>query len=344
MKKLILMPLWILQIFTQTKSFKKNLLLGNRWLNRMGLHVLRLILAHSVMRWRMFLLSGGIRAEHKQMFFRDGYILITDFLDQDQAMRLRSEIQNADGEVRECIQGDTLTHRIMLDRETLDKLPECRTALDHPYLLKLLKFASGKNRPPVSFIQTIKNHYVNGDPDPQKNLHSDTFHPTMKSWYFIDDVDETNGPFTYVPGSHRLTLARLKWEYHKSIQISEGADRYSANGSLRLTGEDAAAMSLAPAQSLKVPANTLVIANTHGFHCRGEASERSTRSELWTISRTSPFNPFPGIDTPWFNDLQVRALDAWRRYEDRKAGQRGNMSSWHVVKARNTIAGEGEQG
>ena len=337
MKKLLMLPVWLVQIFTQTKSFTRNPVLGNTLLNRLGLHVARIVLAHSIMRLRMLMLSRGVSKQHRQSYFNNGYILIPDFLTIRAFAELKQEIHLANAEVRECTQGDTLTHRIMLDGNSLPTMPQAGRFLQAPELRKLLKFASGINGQPVSYIQTIKNHFVEGPPDPQKNLHSDTFHPTMKSWYFVDDVDERNGPFTYVPGSQQLTLARLRWEYRRSIEISEDGDRYSGNGSLRLSAEDAEEMGLPPAQGFKVPANTLVIANTHGFHCRGNASERSTRTELWTISRSNPFNPFPGFDHPWLTSLQNKALHAYRQHCDKKATQRGTVSSWHVIEARNTI-------
>lgn len=337
MKKLLMAPIWVLQIFTQAKSFTRNPVLGSTLLNRMGLHVARITLAHGVMRLRMLLLSRGIEKEYRESYFNDGFILIPDFLSTRAFADLKGEIQKADAEVRECTQGDTLTHRIMLDSHSLPELPRAERFIKDLELKKLLKFASGVNGQPVSYIQTIKNHFVEGPDDPQKNLHSDTFHPTMKSWYFLDDVDERNGPFTYVPGSQRLTLARLRWEYKRSVEISQDGDRYSGNGSLRLSKNDAEEMGLQPARGFKVAANTLVVANTHGFHCRGQASERSTRTELWTISRSNPFNPFPGIDHPALINLQNRVLNAYRKHCDKQAEQRGAVSSWHVIDARNTI-------
>ncbi|PID63792.1 MAG: phytanoyl-CoA dioxygenase [Gammaproteobacteria bacterium] len=338
MKTLLMMPIYLIQVFTQTKSFAKNPVLGNTFLNRCGLHVARVVLAHAVMRFRMFLLSGDVDACQRRAFHRDGFMVIHNFLPAEEFDALKAEIEAADAEVRECVQGDTLTHRIMLDPPTLAAMPATGAVLDKPELRQLLRFAAGRFTPPISYIQTIRNHYTEGAPDPQKNLHSDTFHATMKSWFFIDDVDERNGPFTYVPGSQRLTLSRLRWEYRKSIEISSGSDRYSGNGSLRLTPADAEEMGFPAPKALKVAANTLVVANTHGFHCRGNASERSTRTELWTISRNSPFNPLPGMDFPLFNRLQYAALDRWRRFLDQRAASKGQQSSWHVIEARNTLA------
>jgi len=246
-------------------------------------------------------------------------------------------VANVNAEVRECTQGDTLTHRILLNEAEQQDMPATATMLASEQYLSLHKFASGKNNRPVSYIQTIKNHFIDGPADPQKNLHSDTFHPTMKSWYFLDDCNADNGPFTYLPGSQRLTMARLKWEYRKSITISEQGDRYSSNGSFRATPEDLASMGMGDPVGLSVPANTLVIANTHGFHRRGDAAKRSMRTEIWSISRSNPFNPLPGIDLPALAKLQNKALTWFRSYSDKKAAKRGVQSSWHLIDARNTL-------
>lgn len=337
MKNLLMLPIWFIQLFTQSKSFTKNRIIGNVWLNRAGLHVMRLVLSHTIMRARMLLLSYNIDSDIRRSYFRDGFIVIPEFLSASEFARLDNEIRNADAEVRECTQGDTLTHRIMLDHSTLPDMRECNETLNRRDFVKLNRFASGHFARPIAYIQTIKNHYIDGPPDPQKNLHSDTFHPTTKSWFFFDEVSERNGPFTYIPGSHRLTWKRLLWEYRKSISVSNQGDRYSANGSFRITDSDAKEMGLNPPKAFAVAPNTLVIANTHGFHCRGNATEKSTRTELWTISRSNPFSPFPGVDHPVITRLQNRAVDWWRRHLDKKAETRGGVSSWHIIAARNTV-------
>ena len=41
---------------------------------------------------------------------------------------------------------------------------------------------------------------VDGLSDPQTDLHTDTFHPTVKAWLFLTDVAPETMPFVYVPG------------------------------------------------------------------------------------------------------------------------------------------------
>lgn len=337
MIKLLLLPVWLIQLCTQAKSFKNNPVIGNQMLNRCGLHVLRMVLAHGIMRLRFEMLGRNIDKKLKQAFLKDGFIAIPNVLSADQYNNIKNEVASVNAEVRECKQGDTLTHRILLNETVQKQLPTISAMLSSDSYLSLHKFASGKNTRPVSYIQTIKNHFSDGAADPQKNLHSDTFHPTMKSWYFLDNCDSDNGPFTYVPGSHRLTLARMKWEYEKSVFICNDGDKYSSNGSFRATEKDLKAMGLGGPISLAVPANTLVIANTHGFHRRGDANKRSMRTEIWSMSRSNPFNPLPGFDQPAFAKLQNSALGWYREYCDRKAAKRGAKSSWHVVESRNTL-------
>ncbi len=335
--KLLLLPVWFLQLFTQAKSFKNNPVIGSLVLNRCGLHVVRILLAHSIMRLRFAMLGIGVDKDLKKSFYKDGFMVIENAMSEQRFQQIKNQVKSVDAQVRECRQGDTLTHRILIDEQSQTDLPAVTAMLASKRYLSLHKFASGKNTRPVSYIQTIKNHFVEGPDDPQKNLHSDTFHPTMKSWYFLDDCSSDNGPFTYLPGSHRLSFARLKWEYHKSITIAQQGDKYSSNGSFRATPEDLASMGMGEPVGFSVPANTLVIANTHGLHCRGHAQKRSMRTEIWSISRSNPFNPFPGIDIPVLAQLQNRALTWYREYCDTKAAKKGVQSSWHIIEARNTL-------
>ena len=95
-------------------------------LNRLGLHVARLIAAHALNRLRLFTLAPLVSKDKRTEFSQNGFVVVTNFLPADKFDALRDQLQNCKGEVRECIQGDTLTHRILLDEQNLDKMPACR--------------------------------------------------------------------------------------------------------------------------------------------------------------------------------------------------------------------------
>lgn len=331
---LLLLPLWVLQIFSTAKSFRDGPVIGNPTLNRLGLHVFRMRLAHAVMRLRWWMLAPLVSEEQRQEFHQKGCLVIRNFLPPNHFNLLQQELKRCAGPVRECIQGDTLTLRVLLDAPALRSLPACRALLRRRDFVNLTRFCAGTLRPPMFFIQSVKNAYVPGPADPQKTLHADTFHPTMKAWLFVDDVEEGHAPFTYVPGSHLPTPGRLAWEQEQSIAGSVHKNRYSAKGSLRLDRSALADMGLPQPVALAVPANTLVIANTHGFHCRGRATGKCSRLEIYASSRTNPFVPLPGLVTALFGRVEHATAQAYWRAMDWLAARRGVPSSWHPVPSR----------
>ncbi len=59
---------------------------------------------------------------------------------------------------------------------------------------------------------------------------------------------------------------------------------------------------------LAVPANTLIVADTMGFHARGISARLSTRVEIWAYSRRNPFIPWLGFDAAAFPPIKGRAV------------------------------------
>lgn len=327
----LMWPVFALQIFTGVKSFRANPVIGNRLLNRLGLHVFRVLLAAVVAHFRYLCLSPFTCRAHRNAYQRDGFLVIQDYLPHDEFRQLANEVNTLQGEVRQCVQGDALTQRVLLTDRVLAAMPACARLLGSKAFIGLLKYASAKNTRPIFYVQSIKSNVLKGATDPQRALHSDTFHATMKAWLFIDDVSARNGPFTYVPGSHRLSVSRLKWEYRNSIIGSELANSYGARGSLRIDESELSALGLPAPRAFNVPANTLVIANTNGFHCRGAATQKSSRMEIWAYSRTNPFNPFPGFGFKWYTTLSHMVIEKFLQRQDRIATGKGMKPSWHRV-------------
>lgn len=212
-------PLWFLELFTRSKSFRKNPIIGNKLLNRLGLHVFRTLVSQMIFICRQKMLFFPAPPEDRSEFNRNGFIVKENFLPDDEFKTLSHEIEAYNGDTWESIQGDTITQHIFLDHENLQSLDKCKQFVNQTVLLKLLKWCAGKANYPRFFIQRIMNHYASGDYDPQKSLHSDTFHPAVKCWFFLEDVNKEDGPFTYVPGPHHLSWKRLKSGRLKNIFI-----------------------------------------------------------------------------------------------------------------------------
>ena len=298
-------PLWLLQVATGAKSFADNPILGSRRLNRRGLHASRLKLAHRLAWRRRRGLASKMPPEWREQFDRNGYVEIRDFLPADSFARLQSALLGSEFDSREHRQGDTITRRVPIGPTLLQAVPELARLIDDKRWKYILAYVGTTRSEPLYYVQTIVMGHAQGAPDPQLELHSDTFHPSLKAWLFLTDVTDDEGPLTYVAGSHRLTPKRLAWEQARSIGISD-SDHLSQRGSLRVSADELAALDLPAPTRFTVPANTLVAIDTCGFHARGNCSRPTVRVEIWAYSRRSPFVPWSGLDLLSWRPIAIR--------------------------------------
>ncbi len=338
LKQILKSPIWLVELVTSTKSFRNNPIIGSYWLNRMGLHVMRLVAGHLIMHLRMWMLSWRISPKDRLSFMRDGYLVKKDLLSEADLEAVKRELLGFEGETREAWQGDTITRRSVLAPNVLMNMPTLNRLLHSTTFQRLSRYTAGHLRAPLLYFETVQNQWVGEDvearelpKDPQKYFHADTFHPTMKLWFFMNEVQPEHGPFTYIPGSHKLTWERIKWEYKKSLVAHSFTDGMAANGSFRFTQADIDALGFAKPVSFTVNENTLIFANTFGVHRRGDAEGKATRLAIWGDSRTNPFLPFPGIPGEWVNALQYKFLADFRRRADLRAAKAGTRPPWKVV-------------
>lgn len=298
-------PLWLLAIATGAKSFADNPIIGSRRLNRRGLHAARVSLAHRLAWQRRRRLAAAVPAQWRESFDRDGYVAIPDFLSAETFATIRDALLSREFDAREQQQGDAITRRVPIGAELLRAVPELGETFDARSWRSLLAYVASNRSEPLYYIQTIVTGHAGGGPDPQLELHADTFHPSLKAWLFLTDVTDDQGPLTYVAGSHRLTPARLAWEKARSIAIAH-SDRLSQRGSLRIHPEELSALGLPPPTRLAVPANTLVVIDTCGFHARGSCDRPTVRAEIWAYARRTPFVPWTGFDLLSWPPIAIR--------------------------------------
>ena len=296
MRRLLLMPISLGRVLSEEKSFERNPVLGNRWLNERGLHATRVATAHKLAALRRRRLSRLITPEDRDRLDRDGFIVKRDFLPADLFAQLVAQIRALRAPAREMVEGDTITRHIALDPPVLAQVPAARQLLAMAEYRNLISYAGSSAAAPMVCIQTILPRVVEGPPDPQTMLHADTFHPTVKAWLFLNDAAADSMPFVYVPGSHRLTPQRLAWEQRMSVAATSSPNAENRQGSLRIDPGDCGALGLPEPQVLAVPANTLVVADTFGFHFRGPCRDPAMRVEIWAFGRRNPFLPWSGLD------------------------------------------------
>ena len=273
-------PIWLAELASSAKSFKSNPLIGSPWLNERGLHITRLRKAESMADSRRRRLTHLVDSEDAGSFARDGYVVRRNALPAEIFARLRDQVQNHEFPAQEMLQGNAVTRFIPITRAMMGTYAELGAFMRGRLLQGLLRYVAAANAEPISFIHTVFAEPHRGPRDPQTLFHSDTFHSTAKAWYFLTDVAEDGGPLTYVPGSHRMTPARLAWEREQSLSARSDANSHHAHGSFRASEEQLRDLGYAAPVRIAVPANTLVVADTHGFHARAASEKPTVRLSL----------------------------------------------------------------
>ncbi|MEO6360681.1 MAG: phytanoyl-CoA dioxygenase family protein [Sphingomicrobium sp.] len=326
-------PLWLLALATGAKSFADNPILGSARLNRAGLHVGRLRLAHNLAWFRRRRLARAVDPRWREQFDRDGFVAIPDFLPPELFARLQADLLENQFDCRAHQQGDTLTRRVPVGPELLRRFPDLQRLIESRRWTSLLAYVASTSSKPLYYIQTIAGSVVEGPPDPQVELHADTFHPSLKAWLFLTDVADDGRPLTYVAGSHLLTPERIAFERAKSCTVNQGDDRLSQRGSFRVAPEELPALGLPAPTRFAVPANTFVAVDTFGFHARGDSDHPTLRVELWAYCRRSPFLPWTGFDILSLPGVAVRRAEWLAKIVDR-LDRRGWMKQQWVPAGR----------
>jgi hypothetical protein len=272
----------LLDIFSSRKFVRSPVL------NRLGAQVVRAAVAEAWLRLRRFARYPSLTPEQKR-FVDDGLIVVPNFLSPSDFERLRIEFERvfATPHLHEVHHlGQTLQKESTPAATDPAGSPILKTIVSDARLLKL--FSVGEGRPvgaPHCAFEIIEHgpQDIKASRDEDPNLvHCDVFFATHKGWIFLEDVSMEDGPFCFLKGSQKITLKRLLFEYRRT---NDGcADR----GSWRLNEEEKRYFGLETFRAT-IPANTLIIANTCGFHNRSDGMPGRTRKALRFQVRSNPF-------------------------------------------------------
>lgn len=299
-------------ILTSAKSFEDRWI-AHAGLNERGLHVWRMKTAARLARLRAAQWRVPADPETRRLA-EDGFVVVPDFLPPDDfaavARDARAAIARSEAETPiaandrrgfgarqkaswgfDRFDGGTLNRFVKIARKTS---PALHAFTRNRRLAALTRAHLGARVAPSAISLYLT---VNGDearnPDDQRVLHRDTFFSTIKFWYFIDPVGPDDGPFVFVPRSHRLTPERLAWEQMRALRASAASKLgvIGTEGAFRVEETELAAMKLGTPLPVTVPGNCLVMADTLGFHRRGDAAPGTRRLALYGSVRPWPFGP-----------------------------------------------------
>ncbi|GAB4521444.1 MAG: phytanoyl-CoA dioxygenase family protein [Roseibium sp.] len=329
------MPYYAAELATGAKSFCDNPLIGSRRLNEAGLHVKRILLAERMADARRRRLAHLVSEQDRAAYQRDGYIVTRDLLSEEALAGLRREIETTPFDAWEMHQGNAITRFIPLPPKVLKDLPYLRSAVWSDPFQKGLRYVGSTDGDPLVYLHiVITNPDSKKRADPQTAFHSDTFHQTAKCWFFLYDIDDAEGPFTYIPGSHRLTPERLAWEREQSLSASTAKNRLHARGSFRLPADQLERLNYPDPVRFAVPGNTLVVADTHGFHARATSRKPSVRVGLYGSLRRNPFLPWTGLDLfslPGLKGRQARMYVAQKDLGKRLTGKTSHRYAGRIL-------------
>lgn len=260
-------------IYSKHKRFNKLPTLSDPKLNENGLHVFRMLLANLIYYDNL---------QEKEDFKENGYLVIPNFLDEKVFRRMKKLSGQAIHKAGDIFLGKKYWIDLVPEDELLYQffdLPQCQ---------ELFKIVNATNE--YEFHAKRVERLVHKTNDLQKQIHEDTFHPTIKFWYFFDDVSVQSGPTFYSKGSSVPNLERFKWEYEMSLKAAQSSCKGTSEGSFRLESEEQLTkMGYGKMEPVVCQKNSLVVFNTMGFHRRGPAPDGTIRDSVMGIFRMDPF-------------------------------------------------------
>ena len=296
-------PLRMFSFFTTAKSFRNNKLIGSPLLNKAGLHILRKRAAAFVaLVWRS-LTGWRLPADQRRVFDRQGFLSVPDFLPAAQLAAIKQELLSASWPTLEMSQPPATTLRVNLDAKLCGtQFPALRQLLSNTALRRWLSYTAGCPGVPIISVQLIHTDGVSAGHDEQTDWHRDTFHSVAKAWLFLHDVPADKGPFGYCPGSHKPTASHWEWEYQQSILAHAEPNAMHSHGSFRIDSAGLEQLGYPATYVATVPANTMIVADTSGFHRRTPSQQPGIRIEIYATLRRNPFFGwlFPSLlSLPW---------------------------------------------
>jgi hypothetical protein len=267
---------------------------GSVLANRLGYQLFRALSKNAAWHLRRPDVSPEM-AQHVARLNEDGVVVIPDFLPREAFEQVRAEYTRS---LRELPYqpGVVEDNDVAVRYLDIDKAPPAAFTATREYFQRnplLLGIAAAALRRPVTAVPPVTMNIWEKLPASDKTertpganyVHADVHYPTVKMFFYLNDIDEQNGAIQYARGSHKMTPARLAYEYDASVRVARAKREgtlYSKvpYGLVRVPSEAQVRDMGIVLESIVGKANTLIIANTQGFHKQGKFQNEKPREKL----------------------------------------------------------------
>tara|TARA_A100001234_G_C12632796_1_gene388953 strand:+ start:263 stop:1156 length:894 start_codon:yes stop_codon:yes gene_type:complete len=267
----------------------KNHIIPSPVANKIGIPVIRTILSNLLIMIRRFK-NCKPETSYEKKLIKDGIVVIPNFLPENEFNQLKKEFNKIILQNNNINDGSKI--RSVINKENYVNFKAIENFAKNKQLIRLISVGEGRKVfKKIEKLILEKSFFGDSKKDTDVNLkfHADVHFHSHKVLYYMDDVVNENGPFNYCVGSHKNNFNRL-WFELKRGQLKDShienwrldnhhGDEFFGNYYNKLMKNK---------YEVTGKANTLIIANVHGFHRRGDAIEGSNRSLIRIPFRYNP--------------------------------------------------------
>ena len=282
-------------------------------LNTLGIQVLRVAIAQTIHKIRPAEKLDRVK-DYLDVLEEEGVVVIPNFLPKEKFQEVYSDYKNrfSDEKYPKVFQKIGSTEREAIACHVQESSSIRDNFLYNEFLSNLIYGATKKHIYPIpsAILERLTRNLEVDQLDIMTLLHSDHYYPVFKAWFYLEDVKSNGAPFTYVKKSHKVSWPRLVYEYKLSNATARRMRDKSQqeSGSQALSGKSFANQTTQPVAvdnkitttdkfyeislieaipttkenicSVCCQANTLVLANTYGFHARGHLDIGQSRNAI----------------------------------------------------------------
>jgi len=275
---------------TFNEFFSKKHNLSSPLLNRLGAPVLRNILTNFFVNLRSYK-NCKLKNDLELELVKNGIISIPNFLPINDFEDLKKEFKFLISQKKDEDRFKGVKS-ISIQNHEFDQYPAMKKLRNNDKLKSLICAGEGLRK--LEILNFLIENTKFGTKEHQKQdrnsfYHADVHFHSHKVLYYMNDVTEEHGPFTYLKKTHKNNFARLLYEFRRA-RLSNATDRswrieenlennFLKEYFKKLLKNKYKAVGLA---------NTLVIGNVHGFHKVGDASEGKERELIRITFRHNP--------------------------------------------------------